>query len=642
MRIARVLDWWMSGGSVVDTLFYSTVISRADTSLYKKPSSGQQTLQDTLFTSLKTSGVLQVMDVVRVKATNGSPNFAGLNWVAPSLNQAVNVLGVNHYYNQGFRGSDQGVNNYLNENWIPSNGINFQKDSCEIIVYYKEITTGVFPDGSRVANGDDILAINPSASSGVAHAFVNNDTVDFAATDAQFNLTEGIYFMGRLNVTQVFIRKGSGARVILTQNSTERSTYSFVSGAINTGGVISDYNTRMQVLFCAGALLTTTQEDEIKTYFETYLSGIASDTQTTLGTIYNKSSWTNLTDFSDVSSGCTVVGNKLSFTGGGGTFVKRLDLNTGNHAVTALEKWKITALVTVGTKNGSSFGFGFGLESVSAGAKYHCRFNFDMTDGSTSGRTNLRSGPSNSIVLTETNATSFSVGNQLEVTIERNFDLITMTKRNITTASALITSNYRFPASVTIEPNSSKFTILNFGGSFTVDSLLINSNEITGAKYCASGDSKTLRYAASYHNGRYPFILSQYVGTVVVNAGGDDRTADVLARLPELIALNADNYILNIGSNDARNGVASATYNANLSSIASGIVGAGKRVVFLTGFAETILDQSPMRNYIIANYSNDDIIDTLPEAFTLAADGVHLNDAGCSEAGIFVATSGKL
>lgn len=133
---------------------YQAVLDRASTLGYTAPSSGQQTLQNTLVTDLKTAGVWDKLDVFYVFATDGDSDFATLNWKTPSSHQVTKINSPTFTANSGFAGD--GSSSYLDTNYNPAtSGTNYTLNDASISVWSNDFVlnnfiTGVTSSGFNV------------------------------------------------------------------------------------------------------------------------------------------------------------------------------------------------------------------------------------------------------------------------------------------------------------------------------------------------------------------------------------------------------------------------------------------------------------------------------------------------------------
>jgi hypothetical protein len=113
------------GSSIVQFAFdadYQAVLDYATTQGYTLPSSGQQTLQNQLVVDLKDGGIWSKLDTFAVFATDGSSDFALIDWKRLSQYTAVNS--PTFTTNVGFKGN--GTSSYVDTNFNPStSGVNY-------------------------------------------------------------------------------------------------------------------------------------------------------------------------------------------------------------------------------------------------------------------------------------------------------------------------------------------------------------------------------------------------------------------------------------------------------------------------------------------------------------------------------------
>lgn len=115
------------GGESFDT-DYQAVLDRASSLGYTAPSSGQQTLQNTLVTDLKTAGVWDKLDLFYVFATDGDSDYATLNWKAPSSFQLTKTNSPTFTTNEGFAQSGTA---YLDTGYnLLTDGTNYTQDDA--------------------------------------------------------------------------------------------------------------------------------------------------------------------------------------------------------------------------------------------------------------------------------------------------------------------------------------------------------------------------------------------------------------------------------------------------------------------------------------------------------------------------------
>jgi hypothetical protein len=113
---------------------YQAVLNYAVTQGYTLPSPSQQIKQNQLVLDLKAGGIWSKLDTFANFATDGSSDFALIDWKRLSLYTAVNS--PTFTTNQGFQGD--GVGSYINTNFNPSTGgVNFANNNAAISLYVK-------------------------------------------------------------------------------------------------------------------------------------------------------------------------------------------------------------------------------------------------------------------------------------------------------------------------------------------------------------------------------------------------------------------------------------------------------------------------------------------------------------------------
>lgn len=349
------------------------------------------------------------------------------------------------------------------------------------------------------------------------------------------------------------------------------------------------------------------------------------------GSLANFTTFTSLTGFVPNAATPTVSGGQLHFTGGAQNFSQSLDWNYD----TTLPEWTMTSTIVAGTPSSTSAGVGLGIRSYNAGgALYITVANVDLTNTANAGFLFIYQNDGQAGGQSPTKIT-FSAGDSIRLTFVREFDTFTATASNITTGGAPVTATFRYQfyyAQTKLSPNRGKFALYNFGGSQGVSSFSISSVVPKGVDLMCVGDSKTVSYYVGSYGDGYCTKLTGYLRTVN-ESGGSDETADVLAVIPELVALKPKAVLLNIGRNDIGRGVPFSTYSVNYASIVSQLVAAGISVYHLLPLYEPGLDQGPLDTFIRANYPSN-FFDGGLQAYSatpstvLSPDAVHPNSFG--------------
>jgi hypothetical protein len=356
---------------------------------------------------------------------------------------------------------------------------------------------------------------------------------------------------------------------------------------------------------------------------DTITSGTGSDAETFYGTIYQKSSWSNLNDFTVNGATASITGDSISISGGTDTYSKTLDLNY----TTLLNRWKFVMNFRVGDTSSTSYGIGVGLNGINgwSGHQHDIIAKMSLTTGFLTLENNQGNGTYTIVAGSNSNLT-FSEGDILQITEERILDSVYATVRNFTSPN-FITCAYQWSTTSSAVPisNTGKFAVYAFGGAQTIDSIAITSKAIKNADILIAGDSKSVYYASQYSR-LYGQRLSQYYN-VELNAGPGDRTPELIARLPEIKALSPKQVLIQEFRNDTASGLTFAQSIANLHTITDSLTAWGISYYFIP-FYEPTIDLSKWNSYFITNYPTH-YIDTWSVFQTgFLQDGIHPTDAG--------------
>src|SRR6185437_14283426 len=351
-------------------------------------------------------------------------------------------------------------------------------------------------------------------------------------------------------------------------------------------------------------------------------TGSGSNALPAYGTLVNQTNWTSLTNYTADGATPTVTAGALVFTGGAGSFNESLNWTSTNNYSTTLPQFTEQMTATVQGGNG----IGIGVRSTAylgASASYGIVCRMDGSSGNV--YINEAAGGAQ---LAIAGPLAFTAGDSVQFTLPRDYGLFASSVRDITTSSAPMTATYTYsftyPQS-NISPNLGQFAIFNFGGTQTVTAFSVTSNSPVGATVAYVGDSKTV----GYYQGASSFpIIGQGNTSALTLAGGGDTTYDVLANLPEIIALKPKNVILNIGRNDYCLGsVSLATVESNYASIVSQLTTAGINVLNLQPLYETSCNQATFTTWVSTNYGSTYIstanLSSYPGSYVVAADGIH-------------------
>jgi hypothetical protein len=181
------------GSSIVQFAFdadYQAVLDYATTQGYTLPSAGQQTLQNQLVVDLKAGGIWNKLDTFAVFATDGSSDFALIDWIRLSDYTAVNS--PTFTTDEGFQGN--GTSSYIDSNFSPSNSVNANINSISFGYFCNQIDTAPSSGEGLWATSNSNAPIHWIRYT-TKRIYVNSGSVsyvNFNATSNQFVATNRI------------------------------------------------------------------------------------------------------------------------------------------------------------------------------------------------------------------------------------------------------------------------------------------------------------------------------------------------------------------------------------------------------------------------------------------------------------------
>jgi hypothetical protein len=228
------------------------VLDRATVLGYTLPSVGQQVKQNQLVLDLKAAGVWAKLDVMYVFATDGSSDFATLNWKNPSAHQCAVVGTLNFTTNSGFR-------SVLNTNFNPAtSGVNYTLNDAGRFMW-------ISASGSNAFDGLDVGFANSLFSSTSASQRINMSTTALNASVAMAGT--GWRTINRTSSTNVELFVG------LTQNSRTATSVSVVSANQFIQKADASLGTMRHAFYAMGASLVSENTDFYNA-FNTYLTSL--------------------------------------------------------------------------------------------------------------------------------------------------------------------------------------------------------------------------------------------------------------------------------------------------------------------------------------------------------------------------------
>lgn len=355
-----------------------------------------------------------------------------------------------------------------------------------------------------------------------------------------------------------------------------------------------------------------------------------------LGVLFNQATFPNIDNYTAYGTPTTsIVSNELNISGTG-TFTKGIYRSSYGYTLLSDFYRKITYRVNtiIATQRGIVVGQvdptpGTPARNIWAG--------MNVTTGGTKGYIYMWD-QDVTILASSVTGITFAVNDIIQYEFSRSGWTYTLTVTNLTDSPLTnnLTINYNVTPTLSgnVQQYQSQFYLSVYGGA-TTWTVLTDYASSTAWKYantCFVGDSKTEAIGVADLATAYPASLySASSKKFVVEAKGNSTTQDILDAMNEILALDAYTYVLFIGCNDVRSGVASGTWQANYASIVSQLAATGARVILCRPAKEIGLDLSGLDTYIQTYSGTYTIIDLYTGWDTgtmLNADNIHPNATG--------------
>lgn len=360
-----------------------------------------------------------------------------------------------------------------------------------------------------------------------------------------------------------------------------------------------------------------------------------------IGTIYNKTGFTTLSDFTTNGVTASVVSGNIRITGSTSDYVHSLDLN----GITLLDRWNMSVQLIAPTLT-STTALAIGTRSINSVNAYSLIANADLTtSGTTSGQLTYVGNAGLTVLATSANRLTFSAGDTLAMYVSRDNMTVTTRMVNKSHPTVDVSTTYQTtPLLFSAIQNRGTFSIFA-KGSDPIDVISIKiSSESPKDAVLLVGDSKFEGRGATVIANALIGILGQSY-PVINMGGGSDATPEVLQQMPEIIATKPRLVLLCIGRNDLSYGTSVSTIMANLLSITNQLTSANIQYRVFTGFWETTVNQDALAAAIRLAYPNN-LIDNLKSTATttasLSGDSKHPSDIGNYITSIDVKRSGVL
>ena len=236
---------------------YQAVLNYATTQGYTLPSASQQIIQNQLVIDLKAGGVWDKLDTFANFATDGSLDFALIDWKKLTQYTAVNSPAFTT--NQGFKGN--GTSSYIDTNFNAFlHGVNYQQDNASRGLYM------LLADGTAALDGKAVAGINNMARTSTSFQRINT-TSGLTGGSFSFDAAEGMKSIHRTSSTNIelFNDTTQASRTATSATLNDNSQLILRSGASYGAHTIS--------MYFNGASLVTENTDFV-TAFDTYLNSL--------------------------------------------------------------------------------------------------------------------------------------------------------------------------------------------------------------------------------------------------------------------------------------------------------------------------------------------------------------------------------
>ncbi len=335
-----------------------------------------------------------------------------------------------------------------------------------------------------------------------------------------------------------------------------------------------------------------------------------------LGTLFSQSTFPNTSNFT--TSGTFTFGasgGELNFSGGtpfqisnviGNNNTATQVANITAYGGTMLERYSILMGFKVKASPGATtYGTGIGTFSTNNGGHSlsNCFAYFNLSTSAGQGRVYIVAGQQNTTVAVSPDSIIVNNGDSIVVTFERKLDKFYASARDVTTNSTTVLCDYQFDVTNSagvLAPNTGLFGIYHFGGTYSVDTIIVSSIERKFPNIMTFGDSK-MRYAMGW-DVSVSAQINRWLTNTINCSGEGDATADMLLHVPEVIAIHPSTVLLEAGRNDLGYGVSTGVWQANIDTIVVRLQRAGITVWLLDAMYETFISQTSLVSFIQSTF----------------------------------------
>lgn len=478
--------------------------------------------------------------------------------------------------------------------------------------------------------------------SGVTGGTYNSVTVNAQGIVTAGSVTgSGITSLnGLTGGTQTFATGTAGSDFNISSVGTTH-TFNIPDGSASTRGLInttdwSSFNSRLSQIYGKnGAVIAGTDT-------------VTVPPTTMLGTIFSGSNFTTIAPFVDSGATVSASGGNLIFSGGSNNWQQSLDWP--NPDMTEHHTNIIGQIV--GTVTSSTVGVGPGMRSVNNYAGIGIGAILDVSSGAHAGQLGIftlgGSGSANLVYSASTLA--FTAGDSIVTTFRRDGVTFYASAYNVTQKTAPLTLSYTFnvASQTNVLPNVSRWAIFSQGGSQSVYSWNISSQETINAPLAIISDSRAY-YQPLFNSDRWPFKLDGVFSPTINMSGPSDRLTDALKYMPQVLSLKPRNALLMFSTNEINNGQTVPQIMANYRTYYNTLSAAGINTIILLPFYQGTAAKATVKTLVdslIAQFPNS-YIDTYNPIkqnpnYNLVSDSVHLSTGGDSTVYTTIIQSGKL
>lgn len=245
----------VGSGSIYDKT-YQEVLNYAITLGYTLPSDEQKLLQNQLVLDLKDADIWDKLDTFANFATDGSSNFALIDWKRLSLLTAVNS--PTFTTNEGFMGN--GTSSYIDTNFNPSTeSTNYITNDASRYMYLFSGTSGQRIDGTFSENNIRLGSWNSQK--------INSGTTNIMSSAFNYTATKGMKSIHRTSSTDVTLYNAlvGENRTLLSVGLPNENQWIFRQGNIYVNAKMS--------MYAMGSSLISENTDFVNA-FDTYLNSL--------------------------------------------------------------------------------------------------------------------------------------------------------------------------------------------------------------------------------------------------------------------------------------------------------------------------------------------------------------------------------